>query len=231
MYLYFALKKHTNFKMPKYIVVEGLDGMGKTTQVRNLVEYLRGIGKTVLVTKEPGTVNIPLTMKLRELMLDNQYDDQQTVASRELISQAIRSIHMEKLIYPAQKPDSQYDFIVQDRGTLSGFAYGIACGNHFTFIQSIVSDIVVDYRNMYDLIIYLKGNIAEGLQRAASRKKEFESGDAIEKRDIAFFEKVAVEMDYYVCLFDHVVEIQIDGKTADEVFAEIKNILPTNFLK
>ena len=114
-------------KKAKYICLEGTEGVGKTTQTRKLVDTLRARGYAVLETKEPGSPHSPLTMTLRGIMLDNQYDSQMTRPAREFISQAIRSIHLEQVIVPNLY---KYDFIIQDRGILSGYAYGTACGNN-----------------------------------------------------------------------------------------------------
>ena len=110
----------------RYLVLEGCEGVGKTTQVELLTRYLQSKNFSVLQTKEPGTPLSPLTMQLRAIMLDKQYDGELTIPARELISQAIRSIHLNSVIIPAL---DKYDFIVQDRGMLSGLAYGTACGN------------------------------------------------------------------------------------------------------
>src|ERR1017187_8360897 len=118
----------------RYIVFEGTEGVGKSTQTQKLVDYLRAKGYKVLQTKEPGTSHAPLTMLLRSIMLDKQYDEQLTAPARELISQAIRSIHMDKVVVPALLT---HDFIVQDRGVLSGLAYGTACGNELDRIISL----------------------------------------------------------------------------------------------
>jgi dTMP kinase len=101
----------------KYICFEGTEGSGKSTQTQKLVDYLRSKGYKVLQTKEPGTPLSPLTMELRKIMLDSQYESQLTMTARELISQAIRSIHLERVVIPAL---SEYDYIIQDRGILSG---------------------------------------------------------------------------------------------------------------
>ncbi|HSA76199.1 MAG TPA: dTMP kinase [Nitrosarchaeum sp.] len=217
-------------KRPFYIVFEGLEGVGKTTQVQKLVDYLQSKGKRVLQTKEPGTSYLPLTMELRKLMLDSQYDSQQTVLSRELISQAIRSIHMEKLVYPALK-SGEYDFIIQDRGILSGFAYGIACGNKFSLIESITNTMIADdygYEYLYDLVIYLTGNVSEGLERA-SHKKEFEEGDAMEKKGATFLETVGEKMECCSQYFS-TRYIDINGKNIEQVFAEIKKMIEVCFM-
>src|ERR1019366_42337 len=137
------------------ICLEGCEGVGKTTQTQKLVDHLRAKGFKVLQTKEPGTPHLPLTMLLRGVMLDKQYDEQLTPLARELISQAIRSIHIEKLIVPAL---TEYDYIIQDRGILSGLAYGSACGNDPDWLLNLAhkvvpSDIMINNAHLlYDSI-------------------------------------------------------------------------------
>ena len=218
-------------KKAAYICLEGTEGVGKTTQTQKLVDYLRSRGYKVLQTKEPGTPLAPLTMQLRSIMLDKQYDEQLTVPARELISQAIRSIHMEKVVLPAF---TECDFIVQDRGILSGLAYGHACGNELdtlSFLSSYVTDpvrhVVVD--SVYDCIIYLKGDTSLGLSKAIQSKQEFAEGDAMESRGNSFIQEVALNMDEMSKAFNTVV-IDVNGKGIDEVFSEILRALHTRKL-
>ena len=53
-----------------FITLEGPDGAGKTTQIQMMKEYLEGLGKTVLLTREPGGTGI--SEKLREILLDKE---------------------------------------------------------------------------------------------------------------------------------------------------------------
>ena len=120
--------------MAKYILIEGTEGAGKGTQIEKLVKYLESKGHKVLSTKEPGTPHLPLTMEQRKIMLDDKYSSQMSLKGRELQSQSIRSNHLVKLIKPAL---DEYDFIIQDRGLVSGLAYGEACGNPLEFLEFI----------------------------------------------------------------------------------------------
>jgi dTMP kinase len=204
----------------RYITLEGTEGVGKTTQTQKLVDALRLKGYKVLQTKEPGTSLSPLTMKLRGIMLDNQYNHQMTLTAREMISQAIRSIHIEHIIIPAL---TEYDFIIQDRGLLSGFAYGTACGNNLEFIETLVDAIMPDDINayrLYDDVIFLTGNVSDGLNRALSSKKEFDAGDAMESKGLSFLDDVSDRMRYMSKWFN-TLTIAVDGKTIDEVHEEI----------
>lgn len=215
-------------KAAQYIVIEGNEGVGKTTQSQRLVDYLRARGLRVLQTKEPGTNHIPLTTQLRGIMLDNQYDDIITQPAREFISQAIRSIHLENLIVPSLH---EYDFIIQDRGILSGYAYGVACGNdlkdlrHMT-LQNVKSAFGppryhgTNPEEIYDKVIYLRGDSLKGLQRARDSKQEFQTGDAMESRGDEFIIRVSKNFDEFSSYFNS-VRIDIDGKSIEEVHDEI----------
>ncbi len=120
-----------------YLCISGVEGVGKTSTSDLLNKYLTSQGYKVLLTKEPGTSHLPVTISLRRLMLDAQYQNNLskvkshiasilelredeltevakellnlilkeeseciTVKAREYLSQSIRSIHMERLIYP-----------------------------------------------------------------------------------------------------------------------------------
>lgn len=203
---------------------EGTEGVGKTTQTQKLVDYLRTKGYKVLQTKEPGTSHAPLTLQLRGIMLDKQYDEQLTAPARELISQAIRSIHIEKVIIPAF---TEYDFIVQDRGILSGFAYGSACGNDENWLVDLAHRVTPEsvIRNgsglLYDKIVYLRGDTSAGLKKALQAKQEFAAGDAMEARGNSFMLKVESNMDRQSKAFFNTATIDVNGKGIDEVFREI----------
>lgn len=208
-------------KKARYICFEGTEGVGKTTQTNLIAQILIASGYKVLVTKEPGTPHAPLTMVLRQVMLDKAYDEQLTTTAREWISQSIRSIHLEKVIYPAL---SEYDFIIQDRGILSGLAYGVGCGNSEKWINEMAHQVVGAGRNpyqLYDNIVYLRGNVSKGLEKAQSAKQEFAAGDAIEAKGVNFLNDVRSNMDRYSERFNGVKYINVDGKNIQEVSEEI----------
>ena len=215
-------------KRAKYICIEGLEGVGKSTQTELLTNCLRSKGYSVLQTKEPGTTHSPLTMQLRGIMLDNQYDLELTKSARELISQAIRSIHLERVVIPAM---SKYDFIVQDRGILSGYAYGAACGNSYEELRRFSTSVVdaadagihklpIYPEHIYDSVLYLKGDVDNGLKKALLAKKEFATGDAIESRGNQFLLNVSKNMDIMSQRFNTVI-IYVDGKSIDEVHDQV----------
>ena len=216
----------------RYICLEGTEGVGKTTQTKLLVDTLKSRGFSVLQTKEPGTDLLPLTMLLRGIMLDKQYDEQLTRPAREFISQAIRSIHLEKLIVPNL---DKYDYIIQDRGILSGYAYGTGCGNIYGFLQQLSNEVVDAADNnanifppsatkIYDHVLYLRGDSLKGLAKAQAAKQEFTAGDAMESKGNDFITQVSHSMDFMSESFN-TVRIDVDGKSIEEVHNEILTAL------
>jgi dTMP kinase len=213
----------------RYICVEGTEGVGKTTQTTKIVEGLRKLGYRVLQTKEPGTPLSPLTMELRNIMLNAKYEPEITQSARELVSQAIRSIHLEKVVAPAF---SEYDFIIQDRGILSGLAYGVACGHDIDWLMSLTNIVVksatpscvCSSMHIYDQVILLQGDVKSGLDKAAQAKQEFIEGDVIEMKGLSFMEQVNSNFAEYSVLFK-TTSINIDGKSIDEVNADIMHAL------
>lgn len=206
----------------RYICIEGTEGVGKTTQAQKLYDHLRSKGHSVLLTKEPGTAHSPLTMELRNIMLNAKYDAELTKPARELVSQAIRSIHLEKVIRPALE---KYDFIIQDRGVLSGLSYGEACGNELEWLEELCDHVSGEamtkfYDELYDDVVYLTGDVRKGLLKAISSKQEFEAGDAIEMKGISFMEKVNKNMREYSEWFD-AKTVSVDGKSIEQVFGEM----------
>jgi dTMP kinase len=213
-------------KKAKYICLEGTEGVGKTTQTQLLVDHLRSLGYDVLQTKEPGTPHAPLTMLLRGIMLDNQYDEALTKPAREFISQAIRSVHLERVIIPAL---SKYDFIIQDRGVLSGYAYGTACGNHTEDLKRLTemnltsadpSGFRLNHNSIYDAVVYLKGDVRKNLQKALLAKQEFTTGDAMESRGNDFIQNVSRHMDIMSNGFNS-IRIDTNDRSIEEIHSAI----------
>ncbi len=81
-----------------FITLEGPDGAGKTTQIQMMKEYLESLGKTVLLTREPGGTGI--SEKLREILLDKE-NAEMSDTTEMMIYAAARAQHVAERIRPA----------------------------------------------------------------------------------------------------------------------------------
>ena len=103
-----------------FISFEGVDGVGKTTQVERLRQYLESRGRTVLVTREPG--GTPLGVALRRLLLGGVDGAGADIAPRAeaLIFAADRAQHVAETIRPAL---ARGEIVITDRYLDSSLAY------------------------------------------------------------------------------------------------------------
>lgn len=103
-----------------FVSFEGVDGVGKTTQVERLRAYLEERGRVVLVTREPG--GTLLGTALRQLLLHNVASDAADIAPRAeaLIFAADRAQHVAETIRPALE---RGEVVITDRYLDSSLAY------------------------------------------------------------------------------------------------------------
>jgi dTMP kinase len=99
-----------------FIVFEGGEGAGKSTQVQLLTEWLRARGLTVAVTREPGATAVG--SQVRSLLLDPS--NRVSTRAEALLYAADRADHVEKVIRPALE---RGDVVVSDRYVDSSLAY------------------------------------------------------------------------------------------------------------
>jgi thymidylate kinase len=118
----------------------------------------------------------------------------------------------------------EYDYIIQDRGILTGLAYGEACGNDYWFLTDLAKKVTEPLGcsplQVYNKIIYLRSDPVACLARAKAIKQEFTAGDAMEAKGNVFMAQVAKNMDTMVKLFPHST-IDVGNKTIIEVSQEI----------
>ena len=107
----------------KFIVIEGIDGCGKTTQIDELSKWLPNSGlikkgSKLITTREPG--GSLLGKKLRKLILDNNANNKPSSLAELLLYSADRAEHVSKIISPAL---NNSDWVVSDRFSDSTLAY------------------------------------------------------------------------------------------------------------
>ncbi|MDA7417955.1 dTMP kinase [Xenophilus arseniciresistens] len=97
-----------------FITLEGIDGAGKSSHLESLEAWLRGTGRTVVRTREPG--GTPLAETLRELVLQKPMD----ALTESLLVFAARRDHVTQVIAPAL---ARGEIVLCDRFTDATFAY------------------------------------------------------------------------------------------------------------
>ncbi len=168
----------------KFIVIEGIDGCGKTTQIDEIARWIptSGLlnGKSQLIkTREPG--GSLLGKKLRNLILDNDKQNKPSSLAELLLYSADRAEHISKIISPALENN---DWVLSDRFSDSTLAYqGYGRNINLEVIKSIES--IVCQGEYPDLTIFLEISAEESVLR----RKDF-IPDRIESEGLKFLKKV-----------------------------------------
>jgi dTMP kinase len=156
-----------------FITFEGLDGSGKSTQMRLFAERLRSAGHTVVETAEPGGTRIGGA--IRSILLNPENDDLSPTAEM-LLYFAARAQNVDQLLLPAL---SRGEIVLSDRWTDSTYAYQ---GHGRGLGTAVVVDLdrVACRGHNPDLTIWVDIDLDAGLERARSRNNE--TGASAESR-------------------------------------------------
>ena len=168
----------------KFIVIEGIDGCGKTTQIDEISKWLPKSGllkkdSKLITTREPG--GSLLGKKLRSLILDNNKNNKPSSLAELLLYSADRAEHVSKIISPALKKEN---WVISDRFSDSTLAYqGYGRNINLETIKNIES--IVCQGESPDLTIFLEISPEESILR-----RKHEIPDRMESEGIEFLEKV-----------------------------------------
>ena len=159
-----------------FITFEGVDGCGKTTQIKLLKEYFEKQGKTVLLTREPGAKG--LGVKLREILLN--YDGEVSPNCESFLFLADRAQHIDTIIRPAVE---RGEIVLCDRHTDSTVAYqGYGRGVDLDRIN-MLNDIATSGMKP-DLTFIFDIDIETSMSRVGKEK------DRMESAGVEFFKRV-----------------------------------------
>ncbi len=177
----------------RLIVLEGVDGSGKSTQARLLVEALRSAGREVLLTREPG--GTPLGERLRALILDPAVDC--APRAELLMILAVRAQHVAEIIAPALSAGID---VVCDRFSLSSLAYQ-GYGRGLPLAEIRAADAAATGGTIPDLTVLLDVPLETVLARVGERTDRFEGeGPAFLQRVIDGYRALAVAEATVHCL-------------------------------
>ncbi|MCI5763978.1 dTMP kinase [Actinobacillus porcinus] len=196
----------------KFIVLEGLEGAGKTTALNTVTAQLKALGVTDLVfTREPG--GTPLAEKLRNLI---KYETEEPVTDKAelLMLYAARIQLIENIIKPAL---AQGKWVIGDRHDLSSQAYqGGGRQLDKAFMQMLKESVLGDFEP--DFTLYLDIDPALGLARARGRGEL----DRIEQAGLDFFNRTRAR--YLELVKDNPKAVIINaGQELEQVTADIQS--------
>lgn len=164
----------------KFITLEGGEGVGKTTNVPFIKNYLQSQNIPVIVTREPGGTQ--LAEKIRELLL-HANDEEVTAHTEILLMFAARAQHLKHVIKPAL---AQGHWVLCDRFTDATYAYqGGGRGMSMEAISWLENFVQDDLRP--DLTLLLDVSVETGMARAKNRAGQL---DRFESEQFEFFNRV-----------------------------------------
>ncbi len=163
----------------RFITVEGSEGVGKSSNLAFIEDFLRKAGINIVRTREPGGTS--LGESVRELLLDARQtamcDDMEL-----LLMFAARAQHLAEVIRPALEAGQ---WVLCDRFTDATYAYqGGGRGVPMERIQVLEDWVQGEQRPDHTLLLDMP--VADGLQRAGARSEP----DRFEQEQLAFFERV-----------------------------------------
>jgi len=163
----------------KFITVEGIEGVGKTTNMEFIHRLLLAAGRDVVVTREPG--GTPLGEAIRGLLLDPAYTGMDSRCELQLMF-AARAEHLAQVIWPALE---RGQWVLCDRFTDATYAYQGGGRGIDTGVIARLEDLVQgDFRP--DVTLLLDVPVEIGLSRVGKRGEL----DRFEQEQVEFFGRV-----------------------------------------
>ncbi len=163
----------------RFITVEGIEGVGKSTHMAFIQQWLEVRGVKVETSREPG--GTPLAEQIRDLLLSPRTENMPEMAEL-LMMFAARSVHLENRIRPALE---QGRWLLCDRFTDATFAYqGAGRGMNTDRIAELEESVQGDLRP--HLTLLLDAPVEVGLGRARARGE----ADRFEQEAVEFFRRV-----------------------------------------
>ena len=166
-----------------FITFEGMDGCGKTTQMRRLAKRLRKNGRAVLETAEPGGTEIG--SQIRKILLDSA-NHALSPSAELLLYFASRAQNVDESIWPAL---SEGAVVLSDRFTDSSLVYQ-GCGRGLGADTVLALDRIACRGLKPDLTLLIDIDLATSLARAEARNLRGNRTDRMEEQEAAFYEKV-----------------------------------------
>jgi dTMP kinase len=164
----------------KFIVLEGGEGVGKSTNLQYLCDMLKAHKVDVKTTREPG--GTPFGEQLRQLLLDARSVTEVASETELLLMFAARVQHLKEVIRPCLE---QGTWVICDRFTDASYAYqGGGRGLPAAHIEYLERWLQAGLQP--DMVLLFDAPVGVGLERANKRGQ----ADRFEREQQAFFERV-----------------------------------------
>lgn len=193
----------------RFITLEGIEGVGKSTNAAFVAEQLKARGHSVILTREPGGTD--LAEGIRSLLLHGE----DVPPSAELLMMfAARASHLESVIKPAL---DRGQWVVCDRFTDASYAYqGGGRKLPLEWIATLESWVQGSLRP--DLVIVLDATVEVALTRAKARRN---TADRFEKEEADFYRRVR---DVYLARAQAPNYITVDASKPLDVVRQTLNL-------
>jgi dTMP kinase len=196
----------------KLITLEGIDGAGKSTHLHGIEDLLRGRGKDVVVTREPG--GTPLGEKLRTVLLSQAMN----IETETLLMFAARREHIALVIAPALAKGL---WVVSDRFTDATYAYQGA-GGGLAKDRIAVLERWVNAGLLPDLTLVFDVPVDVALARLSKNRK-----DRFESENSAYFERVRAGYLERAAAEPRRIRVVDGRRPPSEVEKEVEDIVST----
>ncbi len=201
----------------RFLTIEGIEGVGKSTQVARLSQALSERGIAHAVTREPG--GTPLAERVRDIVL-NSRDEVLPPVAELLLMFAARAVHLANLVEPNLRAGR---WVVCDRFIDATYAYQGGGRQLSADVIRPLETLVLGSRRP-DLTVLLDAPVEQTLQRARQRNAGA-AADRFECERTEFFERVrAVYLQRAAAEPGRIVVVDA-GRSADEVGARILELL------
>ncbi len=199
----------------RFIVLDGVEGAGKSTQIKRLAEALRAAGEDVVVTAEPG--GTPVGEAVRDVLLSPLHPEI-TPLTEIFLFCASRAQHCDQVIRPALESG---EVVVCDRFTAATFAYQGHAGEAGEELV-VRLDAEATRGLVPDMTVILDLAPEEGLRRKfGDGPGTLRSADRIECNELGFHRRVREGFRRYAERYAESTAVVDASGGEDEVFSEI----------
>lgn len=191
-----------------FIAVEGIDGSGKSTTIKELQRYLENKGHKVLLTAEP--TDMPTGKMIREVLAKKDGDAPLTHEMLALMFATDRLNHLRERIWPALREKKT---VITDRYFFSSIAYQ-SVNVSYEWVKGINR-----FATMPDVLVFIDVTIEKALERLSIFRKEKELYETRE-----YLEQIKKNYELVINDFsEHLKIVRLNGNLKmDEIYSDIE---------